>query len=101
MRKLVLAMLSLAVMHQAAIAGPKEDAFQVIEQFKRAFDASDVEGVVKLFAPDAIFLGTVSPNDRGDRSIFPILEAVHAALNRDRRTFSRSDIRKCRPIRRI
>ena len=61
MKKLVVAILSIAVMHQTAIAGPKEDAFQVIEQFKRAFDASDVEGVVKLYAPDAIFLGTVSP----------------------------------------
>jgi uncharacterized protein (TIGR02246 family) len=61
MRKLALAMLSLAVLHQAAIAGPKEEAFGVVEQFKRAFDASDVEGIVKLFAPDAIFLGTVSP----------------------------------------
>ena len=61
MKKLVVAILSIAVMHQTAIAGPKEDAFQVIEQFKRAFDASDVEGIVKLYAPDAIFLGTVSP----------------------------------------
>jgi hypothetical protein len=25
------------------------------------FDATDVQGVVKLFAPDAIFLGTMSP----------------------------------------
>ena len=33
----------------------------LIKQFKKAFDASDVEGVVKLFAPDAVFLGTVSP----------------------------------------
>ena len=38
-----------------------EDAFLVVEQFKKAFDASDVEGVVKLFASDAVFLGTVSP----------------------------------------
>ena len=52
---------SSAMPAQAAIAGPKEAAFQVVEQLKRAFDASDVEGVVKLFAPDAIFLGTVSP----------------------------------------
>jgi uncharacterized protein (TIGR02246 family) len=44
-----------------AIAGPREDAFQVIEQFRNAFDASDVQGVVNLFAPDAVFLGTVSP----------------------------------------
>jgi hypothetical protein len=33
----------------------------VIEQFKTAFDSADVPGVVKLFAPDAVFLGTVSP----------------------------------------
>jgi uncharacterized protein (TIGR02246 family) len=45
----------------ASFAGPKEDAFSVVEQFKKAFDASDVQGVVKLFAPDAVFLGTVSP----------------------------------------
>ena len=44
-----------------AVAGPKEDAFQVVEQFKAAFDASDVPGIVKLFSRDAIFLGTISP----------------------------------------
>ena len=45
----------------SAVAGPKEDAFQVIEQFKTAFDASDVQGIVKLFARDVAFLGTISP----------------------------------------
>ena len=45
----------------AAFAGPKEEAFQVVEQFKAAFDASNVQGVVKLFATDSFFLGTVSP----------------------------------------
>ena len=40
-----------------AFAGPKEEAFQVVEQFKAAFDASDVQGVVKLFATDAVFSG--------------------------------------------
>src|SRR5215472_13394943 len=61
MRKVLLAFLLLGSMPLGAIAGPKEDAPQVIEQFQKAFNASDVEGVVKLFAPDAIFLGTVSP----------------------------------------
>jgi hypothetical protein len=61
MRKLLLACALLVSVPIAAFAGPKEDAFQVIEQFKKAFDTSDVEGVVKLFAPEAIFLGTVSP----------------------------------------
>ena len=59
-KKLLLAAM-LLVWPLAAFSGPREDAFAVIEQFKKAFDASDVDGVVKLFARDAVFLGTVSP----------------------------------------
>ena len=59
-RVLVLSLLPV-LLPMFANAGPKEDATEVLEQFKRAFDASDVEGVVRLFAPDAVFLGTVSP----------------------------------------
>jgi uncharacterized protein (TIGR02246 family) len=61
MRKFFLTCAVLITAPLAAVAGPKEEAFQVIEQFKAAFDASDVQGVVRLFAPDAIFLGTISP----------------------------------------
>jgi uncharacterized protein (TIGR02246 family) len=61
MRKVLLTCAFFVSVPMAALAGPKEDAFQVIEQFKKAFDSSDVPGVVKLFAPDAVFLGTVSP----------------------------------------
>jgi uncharacterized protein (TIGR02246 family) len=61
MRKLLLALVLLTILPVSAVAGPKEDAFKVIEQFKMAFDSADVPGVVKLFAPDAVFLGTVSP----------------------------------------
>ncbi len=61
MRKLLLACAVLICAPLAAVAGPREDAFHVVEAFKAAFDSSDVRGVVKLFAPDAIFLGTVSP----------------------------------------
>ena len=61
MKKLLLASMALLAWPMAAFAGPKEDAFSVVEQFKKTFDASDVQGVVKLFAPDAVFLGTVSP----------------------------------------
>jgi uncharacterized protein (TIGR02246 family) len=61
MRKFFLVCAMLITMTVAAVAGPKEEAFQVVDKFKAAFDASDVQGVVKLFAPDAIFLGTVSP----------------------------------------
>mgnify|MGYP006264314155 CR=1 FL=1 len=59
--KLLLASALFLIWPVAAASGPKEDALLVVEQFKKAFDASDVEGVVKLFAPDAVFLGTVSP----------------------------------------
>ena len=45
----------------AAMASPEEDAFRTVEKFKTAFDAADVQGVVSLFAPDALFLGTLSP----------------------------------------
>ena len=61
MRKFLLAFAMLLIWPVTAFAGPKEEALQVVEQFKKAFDASDAEGVVKLFASDAVFLGTVSP----------------------------------------
>ena len=61
MRKFLLAFALLMTLPMAATAGPKEDAFQVIERFKKAFNSADVPGVVALFAPDAVFLGTVSP----------------------------------------
>jgi uncharacterized protein (TIGR02246 family) len=42
-----------------AAAGPREEAFSVIEQFEKAFDAADPPSIVKLFAPDAVFIGTL------------------------------------------
>ena len=61
MRQVLLAWTLVLALPMSAVADPKEDALQVVDQFKKAFDASDVQGIVKLFAPDAIFLGTVSP----------------------------------------
>ena len=61
MRRLLLAVALTMTVPVSVIAGPKEDAFQVVEKFKRAFDASDVQGIVNLFAPNAVFVGTVSP----------------------------------------
>jgi uncharacterized protein (TIGR02246 family) len=42
------------------MAGPKEEALQVLEKWAKAFTDSDVDGIVKLYAPDALFLGTGS-----------------------------------------
>ena len=43
-----------------AVAGPEEDAMKVIEKWAAAFNASDVDAIVALYAPDALFLGTGS-----------------------------------------
>jgi uncharacterized protein (TIGR02246 family) len=43
-----------------ALAGPREEALSVVDKWAAAFTASDVDGIVKLYAPDALFLGTGS-----------------------------------------
>jgi uncharacterized protein (TIGR02246 family) len=43
-----------------AFAGPEEEALQVVEKWAAAFRASDVDAIVALYAPDALFLGTGS-----------------------------------------
>ena len=48
------------LLYTVAIAGPKEDALQIIDQWTAAFTASDVDGIVKLYSPNALFLGTGS-----------------------------------------
>ncbi len=57
----------LVYMLAPANAGPTEDAFVVIEQFKKAYDASDPPAIVKLFAPDALFLGTTMQRPTRDK----------------------------------
>lgn len=42
-------------------AGPKEEGLAVFHRFLTAFTAADAEGVVGLFAPDALFWGTTLP----------------------------------------
>lgn len=44
-----------------AIAGPAEEANTVVDQFSAAYSSNDPVAVVKLYTPDAILLGTVSP----------------------------------------
>ena len=43
-----------------AAADSKADALQVVDRWAKAFTASDVDAIVKLYAPDALFLGTGS-----------------------------------------
>src|SRR5659263_36877 len=44
-----------------AVAGPAEEANAVIDRFSAAYTSNDPAAVVKLYTPDAILLGTVSP----------------------------------------
>jgi uncharacterized protein (TIGR02246 family) len=43
-----------------AFAGPKEDALAVLNEWAKAFAASDVDAIVKLYAPETYFMGTGS-----------------------------------------
>ena len=60
MRVLPLAAVLIASICSSAMAGPREDALAVLAKWTQAFAASDVDGIVKLYAPDALFLGTGS-----------------------------------------
>ncbi|HYI31083.1 MAG TPA: nuclear transport factor 2 family protein [Bradyrhizobium sp.] len=60
MRALMLAVL-MAVLHSSSgTAGPKEDALVVLDQWTKAFAASDVDAIVALYSTDALFMGTGS-----------------------------------------
>lgn len=63
----VVAGLILLIATASANAEPKDEAFAVIEQFKKAYDAADPPAIVKLFAPDSIFLGTTMQKPTRDK----------------------------------
>jgi uncharacterized protein (TIGR02246 family) len=60
MRVLLFAAALITLHCSTAIAGPPEEALQVVEKWTKAFTESDVDGIVKLYAPDALFFGTGS-----------------------------------------
>jgi uncharacterized protein (TIGR02246 family) len=60
MRAFLTAVALFASLSSAATADPREEALQVLDKWTKAFTDSDVDGIVKLYAPDALFLGTGS-----------------------------------------
>jgi uncharacterized protein (TIGR02246 family) len=52
--------LLVAAVASTASAGPEQDALAVVEKWAAAFRASDVDAIVALYSPDAMFLGTGS-----------------------------------------
>lgn len=60
MRVMVFALAVTAAFAAPAMAGPEDDALQIVEKWATAFRNSDVDAIVALYAPDAMFLGTGS-----------------------------------------
>ena len=58
--RFVLALVVTCALATPAGADPKKEAMQVLEQWTKAFSASDVDGIVKIYAPDSLFMGTGS-----------------------------------------
>ena len=58
--RLFLCAVTLLASISTAFAGPKEDVLQVLDKWVKAFTDSDVDAIVSLYAPDALFVGTGS-----------------------------------------
>jgi uncharacterized protein (TIGR02246 family) len=54
----VVSMMALLASVASVNAGPKEEAYQVVENWSKAFTEADVDGIAKLYAPDALMIGT-------------------------------------------
>lgn len=57
----VLSLLLMSLVTTAASAAPADEANAVIDRWSAAYTSNDPEAIVKIYAPDAILLGTVSP----------------------------------------
>jgi len=62
MLRRILFAIAITVSPTLAYAGPKEDAQAVFDRFLTAFTAANVDAVVGVFWPDALFWGTTMPN---------------------------------------
>ena len=60
MRAFLSAVVLLISLSSTANAGPKEEALQIVEKWTAAFTNSDLDGIVKLHATDAVLIGTGS-----------------------------------------
>jgi uncharacterized protein (TIGR02246 family) len=60
MRRLLATAALCASLSSPAFADAKGEALDVVERWAAAFAASDVDAIVKLYSPDALFMGTGS-----------------------------------------
>jgi uncharacterized protein (TIGR02246 family) len=59
MKKVILLSVILITSVSLAHAGPKEDARQVVANWSKAFTDGDVDAIAKLYAPEALMIGTM------------------------------------------
>jgi ketosteroid isomerase-like protein len=78
MRALV-SLVALLGLLSSANAGPKEDALAVLDKWTKAFAASDVDGIVKLYAPDALFVGTAVRRWSSSQRAFAVTSRMHCS----------------------
>lgn len=57
----VLSLLLMSLAPTVVFAGAAEEANAVIDRWSAAYTSNEPEAIVKIYAPDAILLGTVSP----------------------------------------
>ena len=91
MRAFLSAVVLLVSLSSTANAGPKEEALQVVEQWSNAFTNSDLDGIFKLHATDAVLIGTGSKaliaSPEGIRKYFEAVFRSGKYTSGPRRTF--------------
>ena len=68
-----------------ALAGPAEEATAVVDQWAAAYSANDRNALTKLYAPDALLLGTTDPlATRGSEAIRDYFSALDKGGRRNK-----------------
>src|ERR1700760_2051847 len=80
--RMSLAMVMLMSSISLANAGPREDAREVVVKWGKAFTEGDVDAIARLYAPDALMIGTAGKTvlTRPEQ----IRQYFDVALNRDK-----------------
>jgi uncharacterized protein (TIGR02246 family) len=97
MKKLAIVLcVSLVLAASTADAGPADDVNAVIDRWAATYSANDREALVKLYAPDAVLLGTESPViSEGREAIYKYFSALPGSGRKnsvgDRRTIVLSE----------
>jgi uncharacterized protein (TIGR02246 family) len=60
MRSLFIAVSLLLSLSTSSFAEPADEALQIAQRWTKAFTEADVEGILGLYEPDALFMGTLS-----------------------------------------